>query len=150
MHRVIDLSPPDFKRKKLYSQELKQKVKSKSIYFYIYLPIRKSYTAMRLYQKIFNKFKYAKLINLPSSYTFFKTYLIQGPRIHLFLVSSFFFEQIHNFKKAGTFIIITNLKWYAFFLLLELNSKYQLLFKLCFDLKFNSEIFVISTLSSQK
>lgn len=150
MNKAIEICTIDKQRKNLYSKELKKKIISKSIYLYIYVPIRKAPQAAQFESEVLSNFKNSKLVNLFSTYTFFHTYPIQGPRIHLLITKSLFFDKIKELQEASIFICFFNLKWYAFFLLVEINFKYQLLFKLCFDFKLNAETNFILLFPHQK
>lgn len=150
MNKIIKTLTIDSKRKNLYSKALKKKIINKSVYIYIYIPIRKANQLSKIESKLGNNLNNLKLVSLFSKYTFFPTYLIQGPRIYMLITKSLFFEKIKELQETAVFICFFELKWYAFFLFLEVNLKYQNLFNLCFNLKSKIEVSSLLLLPYQK
>lgn len=150
MSKVLETHTIDEQRKSLYSRELKKKIISKSIYMYMFIPIRKSTQSTKIESKVFNNLINSKIISLFSAYTFFYNYFIQGPRINILITQSLIFEKVKELQNITIFICYISLKWYAFFILLEINLKYQLLFNLCRDFKYIIEIYSITFSSCKK
>jgi hypothetical protein len=150
MSKALETCTIDKRRKNLYSNKLKKKIISKYVYIYAYVPIRKATQASQFELKVLSNLQNSKLVNLFSMFTFFHNYLVQGPRIHIIIAQSLFFEKIKELQEVSIIICFFDFKWYAFFILLEINLKYPLLFKLCFELKLKTEINPVFILSYQK